>query len=98
MLSNARIKQKEIYKIQQKLIKLYGELKDAQNKMIYAINQSALDELQKANLLKVSVHKVELKQAIKRYTDLYMNVKILENDRDELQNWTPKDEQTDSRD
>ena len=74
MLSNARIKQKEIYKIQQKLIKLYGELKDAQNKMIYAINQCALDELQKANLLKVSVHKLELNQSIKRYTNLYMNI------------------------
>lgn len=87
MLSNGQIKRREIFKLNQKLLKLYGDLKKAQNDMICSINQCAMDELDKANSLKVGVHKLDLKRTIKRYTDLYMNIKVLERDRADLENW-----------
>lgn len=92
MLSNSQIKRREIFKINQRLLKLYGDLKKAQNDMIVSINQCAMDELEKANNLKVGVHKLDLKRTIKRYTDVYMNIKALERDRADLENWQTDNE------
>lgn len=91
MLSNRDIKRREIYKAQQKLIRVLGDFKKAQQEYLYATNQLALDELKKPNALVTAVHKQKFKSAVKQYINLYGEKIGLEEHIAQLKQWKVED-------
>jgi len=91
MLSNSQIKQRELYKENQRLIKIIGEFKRAQNEMLLALNECALSEIRKDNKLKQSVINLRMKNAIKRYFNLYGEKYMCEEHIQELKEWKTVD-------
>lgn len=87
MLSNAQIKQRELYRQRQNLIKLCGEMKRAQEEMLLALNECALSELRKDNKLKQGVITLRMRSAIKRYFACYGAKYNCEQHIQELQDW-----------
>lgn len=91
MLSNLEIKRKEIYKANQKLLKVLGDFKKAQCDYLKATNQLALDELDKANSLVRGVHNLAFKTAVKKYMQVYGEKVGLERSISQLKAWECKD-------
>lgn len=89
MQSNKQIKKREIFILKQKLIKQLGIVKDAQNKLLVAINECAYDELNKdsVNALKRSVNQLTMKNAIKHYINSYMQKLVYDDDLKDLESW-----------
>lgn len=91
MLSNREIKRREIYKANQKLIRVLGDFKKAQQEFLYATNQLALDELDKPNALVKGVHNAKFKSAVKNYIKTYGEKVGLERYIAQLKEWEAKD-------
>lgn len=91
MLTNKQIKSKELYKVNQELLKVYGEMKKVQNDYLCATNEMAMAEYRKDNVLKKKVIELKFKSAIKNYFRVYARKIGLEEQRSALQQWKTED-------
>lgn len=95
METNYQIKKKELYKANNKLIQVLGNLKKAQNDLLASMNKCALLEVTHANALKKGVAMMDFKSCLKHYFKVYGDKVILEEHIDELRNWSAKEPQYD---
>lgn len=82
-----QINRKELFKENNNLIKLCGELKKAQNDLLVSLNKCALLEVTHANQLKKGVAMVEFKSRLKHYFKVYGDKLLCEEHIDQLRQW-----------
>lgn len=87
METTKQINKKELFKENQRLIKVLGELKKAQNDLIVSLNKCALLEVTNANKLKKSVAMLDFKHQLKHYFKVYGDKFITEEHIDKLRQW-----------
>lgn len=87
METNKQIKKKELFKANQRLIKVLGDLKKAQNDLLVSMNNCALLEVTHANSLKKGVAMMDFKLRLKYYFKVYGDKVIIEEHIDQLRDW-----------
>lgn len=92
MITNKQIKNKEIYKTKQQLLKLRGLFKEEQHELLLALNEMALSEIKHYNVLKQGVVNARLKSAIRTYINRYGEITLLEEHLQKLFDWSATDE------
>jgi len=91
MLTNEQIRKKEIYKCQQRQIKLNGELKQAQADLIASLNECALAEVCKYNPIQKKYAEYKCKSSLKCYFKVYGQVYLNQEHINELLTWHCED-------
>lgn len=92
MERNKQIKRKELFKANQRLIKVLANLKKAQSDLLVALNNCALMEVTHANALQKGLTMMSFKSCLKHYFKVYGDKFILEEHIDQLRDWKAIDD------
>lgn len=91
MLKNSQLKRKLLFAKNQSLIKQYKELKECQERLLIALQDSVRCVYQKEDTPRLEIARKDYRRALNTYIDEYAYILQIKEEIKELQEWKAED-------